>query len=350
MVDPADATQPIGRTERVEVAVELADARWFAVDLHVPDRRFAMRFLDDSVIERSSFLDTRIEAPPGESQPLPVSDAEAAAAGLPRARVGWIFHTSFCASTLLARCLHLAPFTVALKEPLVLRRLSDARHAGWSIEGLVAPSLALLARPWHPGGAVVIKPTHVALNVAAELMAATPDSRAVIATSSLADFLVSNLKKPPESQAKIPLLVERAMRASGFGERLSPVGRQPPDLVCAAGLQWAAQQEEVRALIDAVGSARVRVLDMQPMLGDLVGAVASCAAWLQLAVPADALARHVREVGQRNAKAIEVPMDAQRRAYEAGIVVQRHREALQRASEWLQAHVLPAMRPAPDAP
>src|SRR5215467_7003298 len=164
-------------------AVDLGDARWFAADLHVPDRRFAMRFLDEDVIERSSFLDTRIEAPPGATQPLAV--AAAAAPGLPRAKLGWIFHTSFCASTLLARCLHLAPFTVALKEPLVLRRLSDARNGGWSLDGLVAPSLALLARPWRPGGAVVIKPTHVALNVAVELLAATPDSRAVIATSAL---------------------------------------------------------------------------------------------------------------------------------------------------------------------
>src|SRR5262245_5445881 len=133
----------------------LADARWFAVDLHVPDRRFGVRFLDEDVIERSSFLDTRIEAPPGESQPLAVADAERAAAAMPRAKVGWIFHTSFCASTLLARCLHLAPFTVALKEPLVLRRLSDARNGGWSLDGLVAPGLALIAHPGHRRHAVV---------------------------------------------------------------------------------------------------------------------------------------------------------------------------------------------------
>jgi hypothetical protein len=322
----------------------LADARWFAVDLHVPDRRFGVRFLDEDVIERSSFLDTRIEAPPGESQALSVAQADAAAPALPRAKVGWIFHTSFCASTLLARCLHLAPFTVALKEPLVLRRLSDARNGGWSLDGLVAPSLALLARPWHADGAVVIKPTHVALNVAVDLLAATPDSHAVIVTSTLADFLVSNLKKPPDSQAKIPLLVERALRATAFRTRLSPAAQQPPDLICAAGLQWAAQQEEVRDVVDAIGPARVRVLDMDAMLGDLPARVAQCAAWLELPLPADALAAHVGEVGTRNAKALDAPMDPARRAHEANFVVQRHRDALSRASEWLQAHVIPTMR------
>ncbi|HEY6177304.1 MAG TPA: hypothetical protein VIX73_22760, partial [Kofleriaceae bacterium] len=59
------------------------------------------------------------------------------------------------------------------------------------------------------------------------------------------------------------------------------------------------------------------------------------------------LAGHVREVGTRNAKALDAPMDPERRTYEAGIVVQRHRDALVRAGEWLQAHVIPAMRPPP---
>ena len=234
----------------------LGDARWFAVDLHVPDRRFAMRHLGDDVIDRSSFLDTRIEAPPGESEALDAARVDPAA--LPRARVGWLFHTSFCASTLLARCLHLPPFGVALKEPLVLRRLSDARHAGRPLDDLIDPSVALLARPWHPGGAVVIKPTHVALNVAVDLLAATPDGRAVFLTSSLEEFLISNLKKPPESQAKIPLLVERALRATGLSARLPPAALQPPDLACAAGLQWAAQQELLRHVVEAIGPARAR--------------------------------------------------------------------------------------------
>lgn len=321
----------------------LADARWFAADLEVAERRFAVRQLDEDVISRSSFLDTRIEAPPGESQPLDA--AEVAAAALPRAHVGWIFHTSFCASTLLARCLHLPPYSVALKEPLVLRRLADARHAGRAIEDLIAPSVALLARPWHPGGAVVIKPTHVALNLAVDLLAAAPASRAVIVTSALSDFLVSNLKKPPESQAKIPLLVERALHATGFARRLPAAALQPPDPVCAAGLQWAAQQEHLRDVVDALGPARVRVLDMQPLLDDLTGAVGQVAAWLALPLPADALARHARDVGTRNAKATATPYGAERRAQESGIVVDHYRDALVHARDWLAAHVLPAMRP-----
>ena len=85
---------------------------------------------------------------------------------------------------------------------------------------------------------------------------------------------------------------------------------------------------------------------MQPLLDDLSGTVTACAGWLQLAAPDDALARHAREVGARNAKATAAPYDAQRRAYEAGVVFGQHRDVLIAARDWLAAHVLPAIRPA----
>lgn len=320
---------------------ELADARWFAVDLHVPSRNFRMLAVDDDAIDRSSFLDNRIDAKLADATPLDAARVEQ----LPRAPLGWLFHTSFCASTLLARALHAPPFAVALKEPLVLRRLSDARDAGASLDaGLVERAVALLARPWHPGGAVVIKPTHVALNIAGDLLTAAPDSRAIILTSSLPEFLISNLKKPAESQDKIPVLVERALKATAFGQRLPAPAFEPPDPVCAAGLQWAAQRELVLDVLTALGPTRVRALDMQPLLDDLAGTVISVARWLGHPAPDDALIQRANTVGARNAKAMATPYGPARRAQEAAIVVQHYRDAIVHAQRWMQAHVLPAMR------
>ncbi|HET9620250.1 MAG TPA: hypothetical protein VFP84_02710 [Kofleriaceae bacterium] len=320
----------------------LADARWFACDLHVGHRAFHVLHVDEAVIERSSFLDSRIEAPLDQAVAV-----EAAAIGaLPQAPIGWLFHTSFCASTLLARVLHLAPHSVALKEPLVLRRLADARHAGLAIDDLIAPAVRLLARPWHPGGAVVIKPTHVALNVAADLLAAAPASRAIVLTCSLDEFLISNLKKPPASQEKIPLLVERALHGTAFAARLPAAALAPPDLICAAGLQWAAQREHVVDVVAAIGAARVRVLDMATLLADLPAVAVDTAGWLGLAIPPPALADHARAEGARNAKATATPYGTERRAFEAGIVVQHFAGPLDHARRWLDRHVLPTMRSA----
>jgi hypothetical protein len=325
-------------------APDLADPHWFPVDLHVPDRRFGLLRLDEDLVERAPFLDVRLDAPLADAIQVPASSIPAA--GAPSAHIGWLFHTSFCASTLLARALHRSPYEITLKEPMVLRRLADARKSGWALEGLLEPSVALLGRPWHPDGAVVIKPTHVALNVAVSLMAATPTSRAVILTSPLDDFLISNLKKTPESQAKIPILADRALRATTFGTRLPPAALRPPDLVCAAGLQWAAQRELVQDVRDAVGPARIRVLDVETLLSDLPAQVWACASWLQLPVPRDRLLAHTAEIATRNAKAMAVPYGPELRAREAGMVAADHRDPLLRARAWLDAHVLPAMRDA----
>src|SRR5688572_9854321 len=196
----------------------LADAHWFPVDLHVPERRFAFARLDVEALERSTFMDTRLNAQLASLEPV---DADRAAAlAQPAHAPAWLFHTSFCGSTLLARALHVPPYQVALKEPLVLRRLGDARHAGWDTGDLPSTTARLLARPWNDGGGVLIKATHAALNIAGDLLDASPDSRAVLLTSSLDDFLVSNLKKPADTLAKVPELAERALRAGTLHARL----------------------------------------------------------------------------------------------------------------------------------
>lgn len=323
------------------MGVDLADPRWFAVDLHVPDRRFGFLHLADELIDRAPFLDVRLDAPLADAVQVPAADVPIVVPP----RVAWLFHTSFCASTLLARALHVAPFQIALKEPFVLRRLADARKGGWAVDGLLEASVGLLGRPWHPGGAVVIKPTHVALNVAVSLLEATPASRAIVLTSPLEDFLISNLKKLPESQAKIPILVDRALRATTFGTRLPAAAQQPPDLICAAGLQWAAQRELVVDVLEAAGPARIRALDADTLLADVPGQVWACAQWLQLPVPRERLLAHTAAVASRNAKAMWEAYGPAVRAREAEAVIAAHREPLRAARAWLDAHVLPAMRP-----
>lgn len=93
---------------------EFGDASWFPLELHVLEKWFGFAHVPADVIERSAFLDTRIEASIDVLEPVSVADLPE----LPAAdAVGWIFHTSFCGSTLLARALHGGMRTV-LREPL----------------------------------------------------------------------------------------------------------------------------------------------------------------------------------------------------------------------------------------
>jgi len=241
--------------------------------------------------------------------------------------------------------LHAPPYNVCLREPMVLRRLGDARHAGQKLGPLVSQAAALLSRRWHAGGHVVVKPTHAALNVAADLLEATPGSRAVVLTSTLDDFLVSNLKKTPESQAKIPQLAERAMKASGFHARLPQGAFEPPDLLCAAVLQWAAQRELVADIVEGAGASRMRVIDMDGLLGDLLATARGVAEWLALDIPEAILASRCRDEAGRNAKAVESSYSASKRAEESRSIEQLFADDLSRARAWATGNVLPFMRP-----
>lgn len=318
----------------------VADPQWFPVDLHVPDRRFTFARLDVEALERSTFMDTRLDASLALTEDVPADELSSIEA--PSRPPGWLFHTSFCGSTLLARALHVPPHQIALKEPLIIRRLGDARHANWRVDDLCRTTARLLSRPWQPNGGVLIKATHAALNVAPILLDATPGSRAVLLTSSLDDFLVSNIKKTPETQGKVPALAGRALQAGTLHQRLQAQALQPPDLLCAVALQWAAQRDLLEALRDRYGE-RVRLLGFDDLARDTEDVATACSQWLQLPAPENAVRARARDVATRNAKATSVAYSAEQRTREAQLVQSRYGDELRRARAWAEQHVLPAL-------
>ena len=319
-----------------------SDPSWYPADLDVRGDRIAMLRIRPQVLAESTFMDTRIAADLRQS--LAVTAAEVPGR-LPRvAPVAWLFHTSFCCSTLLAKVLHDAPGTMVFREPLVLRRLADARHEGTDLGGWVQACVDLLARPWTVGGRVVIKPTHAALNLGHALMQAASGSRALVLTSSLQDFLVSNIKKTAETQARIPLLIEMALKAGDFHHRLPGEALSPPSLVAAAGLQWAAQRELLLDIAEKVGSTRLAVLDADCLLGDMEGAVRRAQSWWGLPTESSRLSARMADVARRHAKLESREYGPQARAHEVELVRRVHAPALRAANHWLERHVLPAMR------
>ncbi len=317
-----------------------ADAAWFPLDLNVPERSFSFARIDVDALERSTFMDTRLDAAVAQIEAVPADVLAAMPVPAPPA---WLLHTSFCGSTLLARALHVPARQVALKEPLLLRRLGDARHAGRDLGELCELSARLLSRPWTAGGGVLIKATHAALNVAPDLLAATPGSRAVLLTSSLDDFLVSNLKKNADTQAKIPALAERALQAGTLHLRLPPQALQPPDLLCAAALQWAAQRDLVATLASRFGDDRVRVLDFETLLAAPADVAVACSRWLRLPASADEVAARAAEASRSNAKAVSVAYGAGQREREAQLVLAHHAEPIARARGWAARFLQPAL-------
>lgn len=317
------------------------NARWFPVDLGVRRRDYMCLRIDESVLERSVFIDSRIQAPIADAERINADRIDVER--LPQGPVGWIWHTSFCGSSLLARCLHVPPYQVSLKEPSILRRLGDGRLNGFDIGDGPQVSARLLARPWHNDGAVVIKPTHAALGVSTELMDTLPASRAVLLTSELEDFLVSNIKKSAETRADIGTLANRALRALGASFPIEPEARSPPDFLCAAALQWAAQRELVLNLMTRWGFDRVRSLAAERLYADVAGCVQAVQAWLRLTAPTTAIADRVQAVGDRHAKDFERTFDGAFRKRQEAYFRAQHAAVVDRAIRWAERLLLPCM-------
>ncbi len=107
-----------------------------------------------------------------------------------------IFHTAYCCSTLLARCLENLNQTLVLKEPALLRQLSEAwftKLPGHDLQKLNRVVGTLLSRRFSQES-VIVKATSHCINMMPELLGLHADNRAVFLFSSLEDSLACYLK------------------------------------------------------------------------------------------------------------------------------------------------------------
>lgn len=179
----------------------VADSRWFPDGLDL--EKGAMVFLDTSRerVASSAFLDQRMDRRGLTHQGSRLEDLAGLTA--PAKAPRFIWHTTFCCSTLLARCLDKPGSNLSLKEPNILMSIANIkRNQGiQAVQAWLGPALNALARPMEAGEAVTIKPTNLVNNLIAETMACSPQSQHLFMTSDLRAFLVSIAKKGEAGRA-----------------------------------------------------------------------------------------------------------------------------------------------------
>ncbi|MEM9529424.1 MAG: hypothetical protein AAGA23_00755 [Pseudomonadota bacterium] len=156
---------------------------------------------------RSSFLDDRIERADRFDKHV-IFDRTAGAKARSRPKLNFIFHVSFCGSTLLSRCLDMPRQRLVLREPFVLRQI-------WEV-GLLYPQefdvnrqrkllklvLPLLAKPSEPGETVCIKPSNLLTDLA-EPMLQTTQGKAICLYVPAESFLLSMADKQAETIRRV---------------------------------------------------------------------------------------------------------------------------------------------------
>ena len=110
-----------------------------------------------------------------------------------------IFHSAFCASTLLCRAFDRPGLAMGLSEPAILNDIVGIRRRKEAepkrIAQLLDEAMRLLARPWGAGEAVVVKPSNILNPLAAAMLALRPEAKAVLLHAPLPVFLGSVARK-----------------------------------------------------------------------------------------------------------------------------------------------------------
>jgi len=124
-----------------------------------------------------------------------------------RKPVRFIFHTAFCASTFLSRCLDVDGFSVSLREPQLLLDAANAKRLQWrskttGLDYRAMPKLALLLLQKHaePSEKLIIKPINSVNNIISELLQLTASGKSLMLYTDAKNFLLSTLKKGEESK------------------------------------------------------------------------------------------------------------------------------------------------------
>lgn len=238
---------------------------------------------------------------------------------LPQASLQFLFHTSFCGSTLLVHALAAASNVIGYSEPQILNDLGALAVSGRLDRELLKCVLSLLCVKRNGADHCVVKPTNEINFLIPALMEVRPDSRAILLSSDLDDFLYSIARKGLPGRAWVrgqhAALRRRTGLTLGFEE--SEV-LEHTDMQVAA-LFWL----QNRALFQGAmrtDSRRYASLSNVDISHDMENATKRAARFFDISLSTDDL-HSVRAQGQRDVKRVNSYYDPMER--------ERQRNALQ---------------------
>lgn len=168
---------------------------WFPDNVNFQRNTFGFVKTDRQSLSKLSFLDNRWDRSNLSRVDIPIPAAVPALAKSPRPNLNLIWHTAFCCSTLIARCLDAEGINLSLKEPQVLIALAESKRAGHlAQQPAVSDTVFKLLARHAPNERVLVKPTNAVNNLIPEALRAA-DGRMLFLYSDCKSFLISIAKK-----------------------------------------------------------------------------------------------------------------------------------------------------------
>ena len=288
----------------------IRNAEWLAWRLDPAARTVTFMHVPPAAHEQLTFLSSQYlaEASLTDSVTVPISTIEAHSpvAGGPH----FIFHSAFCASTLLARAMTIPGVVRGLREPELMNGLAVLARERRLTRDDLRLALRLLARPLNNGETLVIKPSNVANSLIEEAMQAVPTAKALLLHAPLRVFLGSVAAKGLWGRTWARRLYVRLVQDFGspFGYAHGELFEQT-DLQIAA-LAWLLHQRHFAAVARRFPD-RIRTLDSAAFLANREKTIAAAASLFGVSLAPTAVAEIVSgPTFSRDAKKIDEDFEA----------------------------------------
>lgn len=263
--------------------------------------------------------------------------------GASPARVHYLFHSAFCCSSLLARSFQIPKIAMVLREPIVLRQLCDLKRPmilngnDWLAQGhaLLDLAITLLSKTYFDSEAVLIKPTNLANNMIAEMLALRPDAKAIFLYSDLKDFLISNLKKTDETQQKMRTLARMFARDISYLRHFPDLDIDSLNWLQAVFIVWHAQMLNFSNFLKLSDNQKIASLNSSTLLAKPRETMAAVSGFYGFGLDAEKIREIVSgPTWKTHAKDPLAPYDQEERERENAAIASRYRTEIEEVLRW----------------
>lgn len=273
-------------------------------------------------------------------------EADAAAEG----PLHFIFHSSFCCSTLLAKALERPGTSTSLSEPNILVDLAqEATRGSFPRDGTLDLALHLLARPLHAGESVIVKPSSFANRLIGKVLDLRPHSRGVLLYSDAKTFLSSVIRRGLLGRINARRLYRSLASTSLLDFGFSPDDTFDQTDLQVAALTWLMQMALFDQLSGRYGRGRLMVLDAADLLADPARELGRVQSFFDLGFTDGQIAEIVAGPAfSRHSKNQDRNYDAKMRERDLEELMKVHSEELEMVLQWLGAvasHLKAPLRP-----
>lgn len=322
------------------------DARLWLHRLDAINDRALLLRLEEADVRAASFLDDRILQTPRDGAWLTLEHLRRElAAPLDVPAPDYIFHVGHCGSTLLSRMLDALPSTLVLREPQVLRTLTELYRELGEPTALLSQEQwtelcqvvrRALARPFRDGQRIVVKTTSLCSRVAEPLLTAEPESRALLLYTDLPRYLAAMLRGDEARQEL------RALAPGRLADLLAATGEtgialHELDDAHKGAVNWLAGMAAFARLTNGPLAERARAVRFESLLADPEEVLRPAAALLNLeSAPAAIEAAAGDAVMRVSAKRPDRAYDTATRERDLATAFAANRAEIEPAVDWAE--------------